>query len=319
MRGMFGLGVGIFFGFLIILALVSGEERKRLRYREPPATGLELLAPGATEWKRLRSIDGTAVTGMWLDGERRLLVKTQGNFRGAYWDGSSWVATQEMRLEAPFHPTVVDSAWTHLTHDTWLMKKKGDCAPRVEPAGQTLPVLPRCKPANEFQVRAAVRLDDQSILVVLEEEPGRYRGLQLAAGAPEWRDLGPVPIECNFAALVAGVGGTAVLTNGHGTMAVWDGKGWRELPKTRADRYGWEAALAADGTVFAWGGFTNHAKEDRRYQWGLALLVFALYVGALVLMRVRWKISVVWGIIGLPIGLAIGVGWVFALIFFLSA
>jgi len=319
MRGMLGIGVGIFFGFLIILALVSGEERKRLRSREPPATGLEIIAPNETTWTPLQTADGSAVTGMWLDAERRLLVKTKDNFRGAFWDGKRWVATQAMLLPSPLHPTVVDSAWTDLTHDTWLVKQKGDCAPRVEPAGTTLPVLPRCNPDKEFQVRAATRLDDESILLILEVAVGQYQTYLLPTGAAEWRDLGPAPIECNFAKLVAGVRGTAVVTNGHGAMAVWDGKGWRVLPKTKADRYGWEAALAPDGTVFAWGGFTNHAKEDRRYQWGLALLVFALYVGAIVLLRVRWKVSVVWGIVGLPIGLALGVGSVFVLIFLLSA
>lgn len=314
MRAFVGVVIGLAFGVVFMLTNLLQLARQTLR-KEPPATGLELLAPGATAWQPLASIDGSAVRNMWLGKEGHLLVTTERSPFGAWWDGTKWVQTQEIFPTFGYHAMKDGTFWFALDGGKWLTATSGECTPRLELGGEALPAIPRCTAEKfQYQVRTAVRLDDGSLLVITDDGPATERAWRLPPSATAWVDAGAMPFQLSFGKLAAGRGATAIVTGGDGRMAIYDGKsGWRELPKKRSARVGWEAALTPDGTVLAFGGFADRSTGDTAVRVVLFLAVIVAFVVAIVIAKRTYQIGVLWMLLGFPLGIGLAVAALFVI------
>jgi hypothetical protein len=309
------LALGVLFGVVLVFSSVAGLERDRQRSREPGASGVEILAPGAAEWRAIGSPSDGEVRRMWLGKDGHLLVAT--SLYGAWWNGTSWTATTELPPQNSFAPSVTDTSFWPLGPASWLSARPGECTPRLEPEKTQLPPIECTADKFPLEVAGAARLSDDSLVVTTFSGNTRSRAWKLPHGASAWTELPAPPVSTFSSRLVAGTNNSALLLGPDGAMAIFDGT-WRALPKPARPRLGWLGAVAPDGTVFAAGGFVDHRSGDRRFKIGIALVVLALFVAAIVFARRRFRIHPIWPLIGFPVGIATGIAIVFLGLFALA-
>jgi hypothetical protein len=314
MKFFASLGGGLA-GFLSLVVLTSFALLRPSLSKTEKTSGLptEYWAHGAAEWKVVPAPSGTVVGLAPVPPNRIAALRGYGD--PAVFDPAkgAW-ADEKVEVETPLSrpqggPT--SSFWSASSpsealaayHDDYATGAESDeCQVYVEPAHQPLPPFPAgvCERAQW-----GARLSTGAVLALVFDAPKKVtRAFLLEVGQTTWAPLGEVSDEAR-GDLRAGAGGRALIAGFGERIALFEGKAFTQLPKNVESRYGYQWALADDGSVLITGGQQDENKVKSLAFGSLPFCWFAVLIALAVVSKVKWKASLGGMMAGVGLGMVL--------------